>query len=82
MSAGAATTGSFVGTSPNRAADPEAVPLKNWLAVIGASIGAFMAVLDIQITSSSFCDPFVGLSASVDEGSWILTSYLISAIVT
>lgn len=58
-----------------------AVPLQNWLAVIGSSIGAFMAVLDIQITSSSLRDIQGGLGASVDEGTWISTSYLIAEIV-
>lgn len=58
------------------------VPLKNWLAVIGAAIGAFMAVLDIQITASSLRDIQGGLGASLDEGSWISTSYLIAEIVT
>ncbi len=62
-------------------AEPE-VTLKDWLAVIGSSIGAFMAVLDIQITSSSLRDIQGGLGASVDEGSWISTSYLIAEIVT
>ncbi len=58
------------------------VPLKNWIAVIGSSIGAFMAVLDIQITASSLRDIQGGLGASVDEGSWISTSYLIAEIIT
>jgi len=60
----------------------QSVPLKNWIAVIGSSIGAFMAVLDIQITASSLRDIQGGLGASVDEGSWISTSYLIAEIVT
>ncbi len=60
----------------------DVVPIKNWLAVIGSAIGAFMAVLDIQITSSSLRDIQGALGASVDEGSWISTSYLIAEIVT
>ena len=59
-----------------------AVPFKDWIAVIGTTIGAFMAVLDIQITSASLRDIQGGLGASVDEGSWISTSYLIAEIVT
>src|SRR5215813_14115230 len=66
----------------NAETDSAAVPLKNWLAVAGSSIGAFMAVLDIQITASSLRDIQGGLGASVDEGSWISTSYLIAEIVT
>lgn len=60
----------------------EPVPLKNWLAVIGSAIGSFMAILDIQITASSLRNIQGGLGASVDEGSWISTSYLIAEIVT
>src|SRR5215813_15295665 len=66
----------------NAETDSAAVPLKNWLAVAGTAIGAFMAVLDIQITASSLRDIQGGLGASVDEGSWISTSYLITEIVT
>ncbi len=55
---------------------------KSWIAVIGTAIGAFMAILDIQITASSLRDIQGGLGASVDEGSWISTSYLIAEIVT
>jgi drug resistance transporter, EmrB/QacA subfamily len=62
------------------AGDP--VPFKNWIAVIGTAVGAFMAILDIQITASSLRDIQGGLGASVDEGSWISTSYLIAEIVT
>lgn len=64
------------------AANDEVVPLKNWIAVVGSSIGAFMAVLDIQITASSLRNIQGGLGASVDEGTWISTSYLIAEIVT
>lgn len=45
-------------------------------------IGAFMAVLDIQITNSSLRDSTGGIGATIDEGSWISTSYLIGEIVT
>ncbi len=58
------------------------VSSKDWLAVIGACIGAFMAVLDIQITNSSLPNIQGALGAGVDEGSWISTAYLIAEIVT
>ena len=82
MSAGAATTGSFVGTSPNRAADPEAVPLKNWLAVIGASIGAFMAGPDSPMKILSLRARQGGRCGSGNGGRWASASYLIAVIVT
>jgi DHA2 family multidrug resistance protein len=69
-------------TMTSVAVPTDSVPLKNWIAVIGSAIGAFMAVLDIQITNSSLRDIQGTLGASVDEGSWISTSYLIAEIVT
>ena len=44
-------------------------------------LGAFMAVLDIQITNSSLPDILGSLGATLDEGSWISTSYLVAEIV-
>ena len=41
-------------TSPDKAAP--AVTTKTWLAVIGATLGAFMAVLNIQIVNASLAD--------------------------
>lgn len=75
-------TDSTINQSGKATAIAESVSLKDWMAVIGSAIGAFMAVLDIQITSSSLRDIQGGLGASVDEGSWISTSYLIAEIVT
>ncbi|MGH7117914.1 MAG: MDR family MFS transporter [Acetobacteraceae bacterium] len=59
----------------------KAVPLRDWVAVMGAVLGAFMAVLDIQITNASLRDIEGGLSASVDQGGWISTAYLVGEIV-
>jgi DHA2 family multidrug resistance protein len=58
------------------------VPLRNWLAVLGAALGAFMAVLDIQIVNSSLQDIQGALGATLDEGTWIATSYLVAEIIT
>lgn len=58
------------------------VSIKDWIAVVGSALGAFMAVLDIQITASSLKDIQGALGASLDEGSWISTAYLIAEIVT
>ena len=63
------------------AARPAAVPLRDWIAVIGGVLGAFMAVLDIQITNASLADIQGSLGASLDEGSWISTGYLIAEII-
>jgi DHA2 family multidrug resistance protein len=57
------------------------VPFRDWIAVYGAILGAFMAVLDIQITNSSLKYIQGGLAASLDEGTWISTGYLVAEIV-
>ncbi|CAK0751087.1 Colistin resistance protein EmrB [uncultured Gammaproteobacteria bacterium] len=43
--------------------------------------GMFMAILDIQIVSSSLSEIQAGLSASSDEISWVQTSYLIAEVI-
>ena len=55
--------------------------LRDWLAIAGGMVGCFMAILDIQITNSSLAPIEGGMGASVDEGSWISTAYLIAEIV-
>jgi DHA2 family multidrug resistance protein len=60
----------------------EQMTLRKWVAVAGTMLGAFMAVLDIQITNSSLADISGGISATADEGSWISTAYLIGEIIT
>ena len=57
------------------------VALKTWLAVIGAMIGAFIAVLNIQITNASLPDIQGAIGAGIDDGGWISTSYLVAEIV-
>jgi DHA2 family multidrug resistance protein len=61
---------------------PEGEPTRrDWIAVMSAMLGAFMAVLDIQITNSSLKDIQGALSATLEEGSWISTSYLVAEII-
>ena len=59
----------------------EKVDLRTWVAVAAGMLGAFMAVLDIQITNSSLRDILGTLSATQEEGSWISTAYLCAEIV-
>jgi MFS transporter, DHA2 family, multidrug resistance protein len=57
------------------------VSAKTWVAVIGATLGAFMAVLNIQIVNASLADIQGAIGAGIDDGGWISTSYLIAEIV-
>ena len=54
---------------------------REWLAIGGALLGAFMAILDIQITNSSLKDIQAALGATLDESSWIATSYLVAEMI-
>ncbi len=54
---------------------------RHWLAIAGALIGAFMAILDIQITNSSLKDIQAALGATLEESSWIATSYLVAEMI-
>ena len=54
---------------------------RDWIALLSAILGAFMAILDIQIINSSLKDIQGALSATVEEGSWISTSYLVAEII-
>ncbi len=44
-------------------------------------IGAFMAILNIQITNASLLDIEGGIGTGVDNGAWVSTSYLIGEII-
>src|SRR4051794_29233594 len=57
------------------------VSFRNWIAVLGALLGAFMAVLDIQISNSSLQNITGGIGATLDEGSWVSVAYLVPEIV-
>jgi MFS transporter, DHA2 family, multidrug resistance protein len=57
------------------------VPASTWIAIAAATIGAFMAVLNIQIVNAALADIEGAIGASVDDGGWISTSYLVAEIV-
>ena len=52
-----------------------------WAMVLGALLGAFMAVLNIQITNASLLYIEGGIGTGVDNGAWITTAYLIGEII-
>jgi MFS transporter, DHA2 family, multidrug resistance protein len=69
------------GRPPAAAPAAPTVSAKTWIAVIAATLGAFMAVLNIQIVNASLADIQGGIGAGIDDGGWISTSYLIAEIV-
>jgi MFS transporter, DHA2 family, multidrug resistance protein len=65
----------------NAASGEPPISLKTWIAVGGALIGAFMAVLNIQITNASL--PYIegGIGTGGVNGAWVITAYLIGEII-
>jgi MFS transporter, DHA2 family, multidrug resistance protein len=57
------------------------VSARTWVAIIGASFGAFLAILNIQIVSSSLADIQGAIGTGADEGGWITTAYLVAEII-
>jgi MFS transporter, DHA2 family, multidrug resistance protein len=66
---------------PAQGSSEPALSLRDWVGVMATLLGAFMAVLDIQVTNASLNDITGALSATLDEGSWISTGYLVAEIV-
>lgn len=62
------------------AAEPQVTP-RRMIAFFALVFGMFMAILDIQIVSSSLAEIQAGLSAGPDEISWVQTSYLIAEVI-
>jgi DHA2 family multidrug resistance protein len=63
------------------AQDAGKASLTTWIAITAGTIGAFMAILNIQITNASLLYIEGGIGTGVDNGTWISTSYLIGEIV-
>src|SRR5438128_6996922 len=61
--------------------DVEAPTVRDWVGVLAMVVGLFMAIMDVQIVTSSLTQIQGGLSASPDEIAWVQTSYLIADVV-
>ena len=61
--------------------NPAKASLTDWVAVIASMIGAFMAILNIQITNASLLDIEGGIGTGIDNGAWVSTAYLIGEII-
>jgi DHA2 family multidrug resistance protein len=62
-------------------APPRELTSRDWVGFFVMVVGMFMAILDVQIVSSSLNEIQAGLAASADEVSWVQTSYLIAEVV-
>lgn len=66
---------------PSLPASAARATTREWIAVSASMIGAFMAILNIQITNASLLDIEGGIGTGIDNGAWISTSYLIGEII-
>src|ERR1044072_6814515 len=75
------------GAAPAHSASPAAAPqegpprLRDWIGVLAMGTGLFLAIMDVQIVTSSLTQIQGGLSASTDEIAWVQTAYLIADVV-
>ena len=76
-----ATMSASLPAPPQAPAQAQAVPMRHIVAFFFMVFGMFMAILDIQIVSSSLAEIQAGISASADEITWVQTSYLIAEVV-
>src|SRR5947207_439959 len=64
------------------AGGPDEKPrLRDWIGVLAMCAGLVMAIMDVQIVTSSLTQIQGGLSASSDEIAWVQTAYLIADVV-
>src|SRR6185369_8101759 len=57
---------------------PNTPEINPWIVAIAVMLGTFMEVLDTTVVNVSLPHIAGNLSASVDEATWVLTSYLVS----
>src|SRR5262249_51695661 len=61
------------------ASEPAPAPrLRDWIGVLAMVTGLVMAIMDVQIVTSSLTQIQGGLSATADEIAWVQTAYLIA----
>ncbi|CAG8998981.1 MAG: Colistin resistance protein EmrB [Candidatus Celerinatantimonas neptuna] len=59
----------------------EGVSTRQWLVIFGGLLGGFMAILDIQVINASMKVIQGALSATLEDSSWLMTSYFTAEIV-
>src|SRR5712671_3852148 len=65
------TTPPVTPQAPGAGAQRPQPRLRDWIGVLAMVFGLFMAIMDVQIVTSSLTQIQGGLSASTDEISWV-----------
>src|SRR5205809_1477341 len=60
------------------AAEPSRPAINPWIIALAVTLATFMEVLDTSIANVALPHIAGTLGASTDEGTWVLTSYLVS----
>src|SRR5438874_533463 len=76
-----APTKPVAGTQPEPGAAASEPTLRDWIGVLAMGTGLFLAIMDVQIVTSSLTQIQGGLSASTDGIAWVQTAYLIADVV-
>ncbi len=66
---------------PGSSIQQDRMTTRDWVAVLGGALGAFMAILDIQVTNASIREISGALNLEVAESGWISTAYLMAEII-
>ncbi|HEY6291078.1 MAG TPA: DHA2 family efflux MFS transporter permease subunit [Terriglobia bacterium] len=67
------------GKAPTSSAAPPVIPVVNpWIIAVAVMLSTFMEVLDTTVVNVSLPHIAGSLSATIDEATWTLTSYLVS----
>src|SRR5215475_9504280 len=78
----AAAAPTLAAPPPSAAGEPISVPrLRDWFGVLAMVTGLVMAIMDVQIVTSSLTQIQGGLSATADEIAWVQTAYLIADVI-
>jgi DHA2 family multidrug resistance protein len=64
--------------SPSTMAEPEHPHVNPWIVAIAVMFATFMEVLDTTVVNVSLPHIAGNLSATIDESTWVLTSYLVA----
>src|SRR5438045_9732629 len=70
-----------VGPAPPATTPQTDAPLRDWIGVLAMGTGLFLAIMDVQIVTSSLTQIQGGLSASTDEIAWVQSAYLIADVL-
>ncbi len=65
-------------TAPASTLPPDIPQVNKWLVTIAVMAGTFMEIIDTTVVNVALPHMAGGLSASNDEATWVLTSYLVS----